>query len=190
MTIDDKKVISLTFQLSLNDYSTDIVETATAEEPFTFLYGAGSMIPEFEAKLKGLAKDDDYKFMLTKDEAYGAYQDDMVVKLEKSIFVDQDGNLLKEELVEDNFIPMRDQEGNLMNGKVVRVSETHVTLDFNHPLADSDLFFTGKILDVREATEQEMEHNHIHQDGHDHDHEHGGGGCGCGEPQEGGCCSN
>jgi FKBP-type peptidyl-prolyl cis-trans isomerase SlyD len=79
MTIDDKKVVSLSFALSLNDYNTDIVEEAPASEPFTFLFGAGSMIPEFEAKLKGLAKDDDYKFMLTKDEAYGERQEEMVV---------------------------------------------------------------------------------------------------------------
>ena len=190
MTIDDKKVVSLIFQLSLNDYNTDVVEETTPEDPFTFLYGTGGMIPEFEAKLKGLEAGQDYKFMLTKEEAYGVRQEEMVVKLEKSIFVDEAGNLLKEELVEDNYIPMRDQEGNLMNGKVVRVSETHVTLDFNHPLADSDLYFTGKVLEVRDATEQEITHNHVHQGGHGHDHGHGGCGCGHNEAPEEGCCSN
>lgn len=192
MTIDDKKVVSLSFRLSLNNYDADIVEEASAEEPFTFLYGAGSMIPEFEAKLRGLGKGEAYKFMLTSDQAYGAYEDEMVVKLDKSIFVDSEGNLLKEELVEDNYIPMRDQEGNVMNGKVVRVSETKVTLDFNHPLADSDLYFSGQVLDVRDATEQEISHNHVHG-AHGHHHHHGEGGCGCGsngQANEGGCCSN
>jgi FKBP-type peptidyl-prolyl cis-trans isomerase SlyD len=67
-----------------------------------------------------------------------------------------------------NVIPLQDENGNRFNGQVVSVTDELVKLDFNHPLADEDLYFTGKIIEVRDATQQELEHGHIHQDGHDH----------------------
>jgi FKBP-type peptidyl-prolyl cis-trans isomerase SlyD len=65
-------------------------------------------------------------------------------------------------------------------------------MDFNHPLAGDDLFFKGKIVDVREATEEELTHGHIHSEsscggGCDCD----GGSCGDGDhSHNGGCCSH
>ena len=59
-------------------------------------------------------------------------------------------------------------------------------MDFNHPLAGKELFFTGKIIEVREATTEEISHGHIHGQGHHHNHDCGSHnhdhGCG------GGCC--
>ena len=57
----------------------------------------------------------------------------------------------------------------MVPAKVVSINETTVTMDVNHPLADQDLHFTGTIVEVREATSEELEHGHIHgPDGHDH----------------------
>ena len=49
------------------------------------------------------------------------------------------------------------------------INETTVTVDVNHPLAGQDLHFTGSIVDVREATAEELEHGHVHgPGGHEH----------------------
>jgi FKBP-type peptidyl-prolyl cis-trans isomerase SlyD len=43
-----------------------------------------------------------------------------------------------------------------------------IKMDFNHPLAGEELYFSGKILNVRVATKQETEHGHVHSHGHVH----------------------
>ena len=66
------------------------------------------------------------------------------------------------------MLPMRDSEGNLLHGKVAAVDEEYVTMDFNHPLAGKDLHFSGEILEVRAASEEEMSHRHVHGAGGHH----------------------
>jgi FKBP-type peptidyl-prolyl cis-trans isomerase SlyD len=56
-----------------------------------------------------------------------------------------------------------------LDGKVVSFDENIVTMDFNHPLAGQTLNFTGKVMSIREATEEELDHGHVHgQGGHHH----------------------
>ena len=60
---------------------------------------------------------------------------------------------------------MTDSEGNQLQGLVVAVSEEYVVMDFNHPLAEKTLMFQGKILNIREATADELAHGHVHGEG-------------------------
>jgi FKBP-type peptidyl-prolyl cis-trans isomerase SlyD len=55
-----------------------------------------------------------------------------------------------------------DDEGNRMNGKVVKVEGENVLMDFNHPLAGHHLHFKGAVVEVREATAEELSHGHVH----------------------------
>jgi FKBP-type peptidyl-prolyl cis-trans isomerase SlyD len=73
---------------------------------------------------------------------------------------------------------MTDSQGNHLDGVIVEVKTDSVVVDFNHPLAGDNLYFTGTVVDVREATDEELAHGHIHGDC-------SSGACGtCG----GGCC--
>jgi FKBP-type peptidyl-prolyl cis-trans isomerase SlyD len=67
-----------------------------------------------------------------------------------------------------NSIPLSDQDGNRFTGKVISFDETLVKMDFNHPLAGNYLHFSGEVLDVREATSDEINHGHAHHDGMHH----------------------
>jgi len=51
-----------------------------------------------------------------------------------------------------------------MEATIVAINEDTVTLDFNHPLAGKSLNFDVNILEVREATPEEIEHGHVHGD--------------------------
>ena len=80
-----------------------------------------------------------------------------------------DGKLDEEMLAIGNMIPMRDSEGHMLQGRVVSVSPAAVKMDFNHPMAGQNLHFTGSILDVRKATDEEISHGHVHgHGGHAH----------------------
>ena len=69
-----------------------------------------------------------------------------------------------------SFIPMQDQDGHPLQGKVLSVGESDVKLDFNHPMAGKNLHFTGEIVEVRDASDEELNHGHVHgHGGHQHE---------------------
>lgn len=182
MKIGKNKFVSLTYQLRLNSADGEMIEETTKDAPLEFLFGAGRMLQVFEDKLEGLVEGDSFSFDLKADEAYGEVNEDAVVDLPKSIF-EIEGVIDEDLLTLGNTIPMQDAQGNRLNGIVLEVTDETVKMDFNHPLAGDDLYFTGSILTVREATEAELlaatsscgcGHDH------DHDHEHNcGSGCNC-----------
>jgi len=54
---------------------------------------------------------------------------------------------------------------------VAEVDDDEVTIDGNHAMAGMNLHFSVDVVDVREATAEELEHGHVHsEDGCGHDH--------------------
>lgn len=164
MTVSKNKVVTLTYEL--RNASGDLVDTATHEQPFAFIHESGMTLQDFDKNLAGLNIGDEFNFTLSADQGYGEVEEEAIVAIPKSIF---DGPDLPENLLTvGNVLPMQDQSGNPLNGKIIAIEEDAVVMDFNHPLAGSALHFTGKILAIREATPQELDHGHVHADGHDH----------------------
>jgi FKBP-type peptidyl-prolyl cis-trans isomerase SlyD len=58
-----------------------------------------------------------------------------------------------------------------VRGTVLKVGRYNVDVDLNHPLAGKTLVFDVKVIDVRDATEEEIAHGHAH--GHAHGPAHG-----------------
>ena len=175
MIIDKNKVISVKYDLRLNKKDSEVIESVNEEKPFDFIYGIGFMLKKFEEKLKGMSENESFEFMLKSDEAYGKRDEENLVEIPVESFK-VDGKMEDDLLAIGNFIPMRDETGEQFNGKVISVDEKVATLDFNHPLAGEDLYFTGAVLAVREATEHEIKHGHVHAEDHVCSND---GGCGC-----------
>ena len=187
MTITKDKVVSLSYELKVNN---EIIDNAVAEYPLVFLYGHGQLLPLFEEKIKGLKVGDTFDFMVPCEEGYGKVNEMAVVELPKDIFK-IDGEIPSDLLEVGRSLPMRDNEGNALNGMIVDIKDEVVVMDFNHPLAGQDLYFTGKVVDVRDASAEELQHGHIHSNNNscgdscgsgcgDDYTENQGGGCGCG----------
>jgi FKBP-type peptidyl-prolyl cis-trans isomerase SlyD len=168
MNISQNKVVSLTYELKIDNQLGEVVDMAEASAPLVFIYGTGSMLPKFETNLENLKVNDTFEFTLDAADAYGDTVEEAIVELPIDIFK-VDGKLNDEMLTVGNFIPMQDNEGHPLDGKVLEVGENHVTMDFNHPLAGKNLHFTGQIIDMREATPEELSHGHVHGvHGHQH----------------------
>ena len=155
MEIAKNKFVSLSYQLRLNGAEGDLIEETGESNPLQFVFGTGKMIPMFENKLEGLKKGDNFNFELKKDEAYGDVNENAIVDLPKNIF-EVNGEIDESLLTIGNMVPMQDANGNRLNGIVLEVKDDTVKMDFNHPLAGDDLHFAGEVLEVREATEQEL----------------------------------
>ncbi|GAP44591.1 FKBP-type peptidyl prolyl cis-trans isomerase [Lentimicrobium saccharophilum] len=168
MVISKNKVVSLTYELKLDNAEGEVVDMADAAQPLVFLYGAGNMLPKFESNLAELKADDNFEFTLSSDDAYGPVIEEAVVDLPIDIFM-VDGKIDPDMLFVGNVIPMQDNEGRPLDGTVVSISDDKVKMDFNHPMAGKTLHFTGKILELREATAEEISHGHVHgPHGHHH----------------------
>ena len=174
MKITANKSVSAEYELYVDgetEGELELMERATSEQPLSFIYGVGMMLPKFEENIFGLATGDKFDFTIENEDAYGPYEEENVLDLDRSIF-EIDGKLDEEVVFEGNVVPLMDNEGHRINAQVVEVTDTHVKVDLNHPLAGENLHFKGSILEVREASEKELAALQ------------GGGGCGCGS---GGC---
>jgi FKBP-type peptidyl-prolyl cis-trans isomerase SlyD len=188
MIVAKDKVVSLTYELRLDNPKGNMVESLSNDSPLVFIFGTGNLLPKFEENIAGLKVGDRFDFNLNATDAYGEVNNEAVVNVPISAF-SVNGSIDHEMLQIGNKIPMQDSSGNKLTGSVKEVTDEAVKMDFNHPLAGNHLYFNGEITDIREATEEEMMHGHIHS--------HGGcgGGCescgddhsGCGD-DHGHCC--
>ena len=179
MEITKDKVVSITYELKKDNENGEIVEKVTSDNPLTFIYGVGGMLPKFEENLGGMKPGDEFQFGLNSEDAYGPVVENAVVDVPIDVFK-VDGQIDNTMLQIGNMVPMMDNSGNRLNGKILEVKDEAVKMDFNHPMAGENLFFAGSVTEVRDATEEELSHGHVHQDG----------GCSngdCGDKGEHGC---
>lgn len=170
MKIEKNKVVTLTYELRIQDENGEpsLIETANEEQPMVFIYGMSGLPGQFEDNLDGLSTGEIFDFKLDTQDGYGDYNEEAVVDLPKNVF-EVEGTVPENMLEEGNYIPMTDSEGNQLQGKIMSIGEDTVTMDFNHPLAGKELFFKGKVEQVRAATQEELDHGHVHgEGGHQH----------------------
>lgn len=169
------KFVAYAYKL-YNDADSSLLFEAKADAPDVMVYGVShEIVPGLIAAMKDLSEGDRFNVVLPPEAAFGERYDDNVVNLEKEIFM-RDGELA-EEVKEGAELPMMTAEGYRILGRVLEVTPEHVRMDFNHPFAGLTVRYEGEIVQVREATPEELKPAH-------------GCGCGCdhGSSCEDGCC--
>lgn len=165
MLVEKNTVVSLIYLLRAEHAEGDLIEQVTEEEPFVFLFGNHSLLPEFEQNLKGKATGNTFSFSIKSENAYGDFTKEAIINIPKHVFQSEEGHKAEEDLVVGNYLTLFDNDGNPLRGKVLQVNDETVEMDFNHPLASVNLFFEGEILNVRTATPEEISHGHVHGKG-------------------------
>lgn len=173
------KYIAVDYKLyTAENGESELVEETTKERPFQFISGFGITLEAFEKNISELEKGDTFDFTLTKEEAYGDFEQERVLDLEREMFC-INGHFDHEHIFKDAIVPLQNEDGNRFYGRVMSVDENKVKMDLNHPLAGKSLNFKGTILENREATNSEIQGMINRLSGE-------GCGCGCGDC-EGGC---
>jgi FKBP-type peptidyl-prolyl cis-trans isomerase SlyD len=181
MIAEKNKVVSIVYELRSGSKEGEVVESLNEENPLTFLFGTGGLLPKFEENLSGLTSGDSFEFELGLEDAYGPVVENAIVHVPQSVF-EVDGQIDESLMQIGNMVPMMDSEGRRLNGKVIAIEGDAVKMDFNHPMAGNDLYFKGQVTDVRSATDEELTHGHVHATG--------AGACGCGGSESGDCNSD
>ena len=151
----------LTFHYTLTDAKGTKLDSSVGQEPLTFLEGQGQIIPGLEDSLKTLQVGDKKRVQVPAAQAYGEREERFVVK------VPRDKLPAKDIKVGDQFQVSADPSGRPLT--IVALTDSEVTLDANHPLAGIDLTFDVEVVDIRDASTEELTHGHSHgPGGHGH----------------------
>lgn len=158
---------------------------APKEAPDVLVYGVSQdVIPGLLAALKDLSAGDKFSVTLPPEVAFGDVQKEYLIDVPLSAF----GEELPEQVKVGAVLPMMTDQGFTVQGKVLEVTPEVVKMDFNHPFAGKTVRFDGEVLEVRDATPEELQPAHGCGcgcgDGCDHD------GCGCGHDHEHGDCGH
>ena len=184
MKVAKNVVVSIAYQVRTEDGV--LVDEAPANQPLQYLQGHNNLVVGLENALEGKSVGDKFEVRVKPEEGYGEYNENMVQRVPKDVFVG----------VEDLEVGMRfiaDTDMGPLPVVITEVGDTDVVVDGNHMLAGQELHFTVEVVDTREATLEEIAHGHLHEEGHgcgcgghhhhhhhhDHDHEHHHEGC-CG----------
>ena len=160
MQIAAKKVATIAY--TLKDDQGTLIDQAGKSEPFAFITGVGNIIPGLENALEGKTVGDQVKVTIEPAEAYGERDENLKQTLSKEMFEGVD-----EVKPGMQFHAQTNQGMSVVT--VTGVEGEEVTIDGNHPLAGVTLNFEVDVLDVRDATEEELEHGHVHgPGGHEH----------------------
>lgn len=119
-----------------------VFDTSVDREPLEFTIGEGQLIPGFENAVVGMEPGQSRTTEVPADEAYGPYNEDMLLVVEKDQFPDN------VEPQVDQQLQVRQADGSTFVVRVTDVSDSQVTLDANHPLAGEDLTFEIELLEI------------------------------------------
>ena len=139
------------------------IDTSRKSEPMVFLQGSHLLIQGLEDELEGKTVGDKFIMDITPALAYGERHEELVQSVPKTMFEDMDIN------VGMTFRASTDDgEQSVI---IIDITEEEVVVDGNHPLSGLTLNFDVEVLEVREATEEEINHGHPHTDGEcEHSH--------------------
>jgi len=160
MKICKNKVVVLHYAVSDNEDT--LIDSSYDDKPLAVIHGTGYLIPGLENALVDHQVGDKFNVEVTAAQAYGERFEDYVQTVPKSLFAGID------DLAVGSQLRASTDEGE-QTVIVIDVQDDEITLDGNHPLAGLDLTFEVDILDIRDATEEELAHGHVHaEDGCGH----------------------
>ena len=195
MDTSNNRVIEIAYDLyTVGEDGEHLVERATDDKPYRFISGFGLTLETLEEAIVGLEQGSPFDVMLTKEQAYGDYEEERVLDLDREIFC-INGHFDHEHIFKNAVVPLQNEEGMPLMGRVLDVNSEKVKMDLNHPLAGVGLRFKGNVVLNRQAKEEEVQML-IKQlsgdscgcgcgcddcgDSCDHDHHDHHDGCGCG----------
>lgn len=118
-----------------------VFDSSRDREPLEFTVGSGQVIPGFDDAVTGMQVGEEKSVTIPADEAYGPHRTDLFLSVDRSQFP-------------DDMEPEIGQQLQISDGRqtfpvtIREVSDDHVVLDANHPLAGKDLTFNLELIDI------------------------------------------
>lgn len=146
---------------SAHEQGQEPLETSKEREPLAILIGHGNIIPGLESAMQDREAGESFGVDVAAADAYGERREGLGQRVPKKHFGSQKLVPGQQVVLQTNFGPRA--------VTIEKIGMSVVDVDLNHPMAGKDLHFDVEIVEVREASQEELEHGHVHGDGgHQH----------------------
>ncbi|MBL4715155.1 MAG: peptidylprolyl isomerase [Bacteroidetes bacterium] len=159
MNEEIKKVIGIHYTLT-NDTG-ETIDSSIDSDPLYFLQKTGSVIKGLEDALKSKEIGDKFEVSISPEDAYGKYDENKIQEMPLSSFP-------KESEVKPGMMFNAEGSHGVVQVEVTKIENEMVTINGNHPLANQTLNFNVEVIELREATTEELDHGHVHGPGGHH----------------------
>ena len=136
----DGDTVKVHYTGKLDDGS--VFDSSEGRDPLEFTLGEGSIIPGFEKAVEGMEQGESVTVVITADDAYGPYRDEMVFQVSNEDVPAEINPEVGEQL------QMRQSDGSVVVVTVKEADEKELTLDANHPLAGEALTFEIELMEI------------------------------------------
>lgn len=158
LTKDKVAIINYT----LKDKDSNIMDESN-DSSFSYLHGSKNLIPALEQALEGKQAGDKVNVVVEPENAYGQRDENKIQRVPRKMFPPE------QELEVGMPFSSATPDGTAINVVITAIEEHEVVIDGNHPLAGMTLHFDIDLVDVRDASDEELEHGHVHgPGGHQH----------------------
>jgi len=160
MAITQNKVVTMNFTLT-DDYG-NVLDSTDTGGSFSYITGGNMVLPKLEEAVNGMLIGTKKSLKLNAADGYGNYNEDALQVVGKENFPEDFVLEVGMEYIASN------PDGVQMPFTITKVDGEEITIDFNHPLAGINLNFNIELVDVRDATAEELNHGHVHGAGGHH----------------------
>lgn len=161
MTITANKVVSIHY--TLKDDAGETLDSSSGGDPLSYLHGHMNIVPGLESQLEGLSLGATKSVVVSPEEGYGPRMEEAIQKVPQAEFPTEIPREIGLQIMAQG------PDGQPFPLWIIGVDDDHVTVDGNHPLAGQNLNFEVEVVDIRDATPEELEHGHAHgPGGHEH----------------------
>lgn len=150
MTLQNDRIGSIAYKLVVDGA---IEEVITPDDAIEYLHGAENIIAGLEEALEGKQAGDKFAIVIEPDKGYGDYDPEEVDEIPLEDFALDTGDLKVGEEIE----MWSEEDEDIFEATILEITDTSVKLDFNHPMAGKTLNYEIEVVDVREATNEELE---------------------------------
>lgn len=150
LSLQNTYVGAIAYKLSVDGKVEEII---TPEDAVEYLHGAENLIPGLEQALEGKVEGDSFAITIAPDMGYGEYDAEDV----DSVPLDEFGHDVSEFAVGEEIELWNDEDEELFEAVILEINDTHIKLDFNHPLAGKSLHYELQVVEVRHATQEEID---------------------------------
>ncbi|MCE5207243.1 MAG: peptidylprolyl isomerase [Chloroflexi bacterium] len=158
--VEDDVVVTMRYELTVDGV---VIDSSDNDEPIVFIQGQEDVIPGLEKAIYKMKAGEKKSIHVTPEDGYGEIDPEAFQDVPRDEFP---SDIPLEPGVE---LEMKDEDGETLFATIVSVDKDVVKLDFNEPLAGKDLYFEVEIVDLRQATAEELDHGHVHFDDDHHE---------------------